>query len=98
MPAEKSLLQRELDDSSSNNDDILIFSAAAIVETFSNKKEDMVVPSQGTMLFIEIEKAGTKGCFKITRLMSRHTAQIYFAGGSCAFTCDTYIVRKVHIV
>ena len=51
----------------------------------------MVVPSQGTMLFIEIEKAGTKGCFKITWLMSRHTAQIYFVGGSCTFTYDTYI-------
>ena len=58
----------------------------------------MVVPSQGTMLFIEIEKAGTKGCFKITWLMSRHTAQIYFAGGSCTFTCDTYIVWYVNVV
>jgi hypothetical protein len=36
MPAEKSLLQRELDDSSSDDDDILIFSAASIVETYSN--------------------------------------------------------------
>ena len=48
----------------------------------------MVVPSQGTMLFIEIEKAGTKGCFKITWLMIRHMAQIYSVGGLCAFTCD----------
>ena len=33
------------------------------------KKDDMVVLSQGTMLFIEIEKAGTKGCFKIAWLV-----------------------------
>ena len=39
----KSLLQRELEDSSSDDDDCLIMSAAAIVETYSNKKEDMVV-------------------------------------------------------
>ena len=48
----------------------------------------MVVPSQGTMLFIEIEKAGTKGCFKITWLMIKHMAQIYSVRGLCAFTCD----------
>jgi hypothetical protein len=70
MPAEKSLLQRKLDDSSSDDDEILIFSVAAIVRHIQTKKEDMVVPSQGTMLFIEIDKAGTKGCFKITWLMS----------------------------
>ena len=39
MAAEKSLLQRELEDSSSDDDDCLIISAAAIVETYSNKKE-----------------------------------------------------------
>jgi hypothetical protein len=38
MAAQKSLLQRELDDSSSDDDDCLILSAAAIVETYSNKK------------------------------------------------------------
>jgi hypothetical protein len=34
------------------------------------KKEDMVVLSQTIKLFIEIEKAGTKGRFKITWLMT----------------------------
>ena len=33
------------------------------------KKEDMVVLFQGIKLFIEIEKAGTKGCFKIAWLV-----------------------------
>jgi hypothetical protein len=45
MPAEKSLLQRKLDDSSSDDDEILIFSVAAIVRHIQTKKEDMVVPS-----------------------------------------------------
>ena len=38
MAAEKSLLQRELEDSSSDDDDCLIMSAASIVETYSNQK------------------------------------------------------------
>ena len=38
MAAEKSLLQRELEDYSSDDDDCLIMSAASIVETYSNKK------------------------------------------------------------
>ena len=48
----------------------------------------MVVLFQGIKLFTEIEKAGTKGCFKITWLMIKHMAQIYSVGGLCAFTCD----------
>lgn len=39
MAAEKSLMQRELEDFSSDDGDCLIMSAAAIVDTYSNKKE-----------------------------------------------------------
>jgi len=56
MAAEKSLLQRELEDSSSDDDDCLIMLAAVIVETYSNKKEDMAVLFRGIKLFIEIER------------------------------------------
>jgi len=66
------------------------------------KKEDMVVLFQGIKLFIEIEKADTEGCFKITWLMIRHMAQIYSVGGLCTFTCDmitnTCAIRiRVHV-
>ena len=46
----------------------------------------MVVLSQDIKLFIEIEKAATKGCFKITWRMIRHTAHIYFVEGRYSFT------------
>jgi hypothetical protein len=70
MAAEKPLLQRELEDSSSDDDDYLIKATTAIVETYSNKKGRYGCSVPDHKVIIEIEKAGTKGCFKITLLMS----------------------------
>jgi len=49
------------------------------------KKENMVVLSMAIKIYIEIEKAATKGCFKIIWPMIRRTPRTYSVGGLCTF-------------
>jgi hypothetical protein len=87
MSGFKSLLQRELDDdSSSDDDDYFIITAARIVQHFRVINEDLVVLSLAMLLFIEIEKAAIKGCFKIIRRIIRYMVHICSVEGWCSFT------------
>ena len=56
-----------------------------LCKPFQMKKEDGEVLSMAIKFCIEIEKAATKGCFKIIWPMIRRTPRTYSVGGLCTF-------------
>ena len=86
MSRKRSLFRRQLGDSTSDDDDFDMLSAAVIVDSFANAKKNTVALSKAIEFFTVIEKAATRGCFKITWRRIQHMALKYFVEGCSYFT------------